>query len=173
MAFFDIQHGAHSIVWKLSQGDRKFHFILFKIYSIFLILLGVVVTFILLNEGDYAFLWLAGLLPVIPGVIMLLTRYPLQLVFSKGEITVLRRNRFSGTAETRYTLHDFPIFYTEYNYGKYGGQEFGLIDGRGKMHRLAKVPWTRLKKVKTIRELKESADFAGFEFRELPNTLRF
>lgn len=173
MAFFDIHREPETITWNLSKGDRKFHFVLLRIYPWILIIIGIGTAFFLSADGEYEFLWMIGLLPLIPAIIMLFTEYPLRLIFSKGKILVERKNTFRGTSKTFYELSEFPVFYTEYNYGKYGGQEFGLFRTDAKMKRLAKVPWTRLKKANTILELKEAAEFAGFEFRELPNTLHF
>ena len=67
MAFYLIHEDGPFLTWKLSGGNARFHFFLFRFYSIFLMLLGIFCGWILYLEEPDSFFWAVGILTIIPG----------------------------------------------------------------------------------------------------------
>lgn len=161
MAFYAIEEDGQFLTWKLTGGNARFHFFLFKFYSIFLIVLGIFCGVILLQEEPESYLWLAGVLPIIPGFIMFFTRYPLMIQFGPEEVRSYTKNVFKGMQMRSYPIRDLDSVQWEYIPGKFGGFQIHLLLKSGEVIKLAKIPWLRLKKENAIRDLERLAAHSG------------
>lgn len=165
MSFYQIEENGRYLTWKLSGGNALFHFIFFRFYSIFLMLLGIGTSWFLYYEEPNSFYWLAGIAAVIPGMIMFFTRYPIRIEFGNDDIKCTTKNVFKGEHTLQYPVSDIECIQTEYRVGKYGGLEIKLLLKNGEEILLVKIPWIRLNKEKAMADLKILAEHSGLTLR--------
>jgi hypothetical protein len=95
------------------------------------------------------------------------TRYPLSIQFGKEIIISTTKNVFKGEHSIHYPVSKLLCLQYEYRYGKYGGLIIQLKPESGAMIKLAKIPWIRLNKERTLEDLRKLAAFSGLPLNEI------
>lgn len=164
MAFYRISEEEGKVTFELPRGNAIFHFIFFRIYSFFLIALGVFVFFFLKYESPHE-PWMpyVGFLPVIPGLTMLFSPYIKSLSFTKDAI-ILVRNFFPGGAlVTDIDKNQISTLSWIYRGGRYGGIRLYARHHNGKRTLLFRIPQLRLNQRQWHTDLANALEKTGYQ----------
>lgn len=164
MAFYRISEDEGNVTFELPRGNAVFHFIFFRIYSLFLVALGVFVFFFLKYESPREpWIPFAGILPVIPGLMMLFSPYVKSLTFTPEEILLVRHYFLTGFVTTRFSKHDMGTLNWRYSIGRYGGVRLFIADKKDKNTILFRIPQLRLNLDQWKADLADALQKTGYE----------
>lgn len=167
MSFYLLEESQSFCEIRLSKGNARFHFIFFRFYALFLIVLGVFSSwFLYVDVPDEKWLSATGLFAIVPGFMMLFFNYPLAVKFTDSEILKTTGRILPGNTLSTYPLEEVSFLAWKKQRGSFGGIRLMLVLKSGKKITVIQIPWLRLNMEESLEDFEKLASFSGLPLKQ-------